>query len=134
MKAQLRSLIGHIGGKAVKSATRDSLFAGNFKKLAALRKATDDESSDGPIFAALAELHEAAQADAVELATHCGEFAKLLDKSAGFDDLDALQPTEISAVVPSNLRPIFRAGQREFSLLDKSDKANETLSKITSLD
>jgi hypothetical protein len=136
MKTHLKTFVTHLGGKLVKGATRHGTFAKHFRKLAV---ETD------PVFNDLAEAHEAAQADDTELAQHCAEFAKILDSTqkamGGFDDLDALVPSRISAVSgdapPSSLRMVPRSGQREisqFSPLDKSDKASETISKITSLD
>jgi hypothetical protein len=121
---------------------RDTSAAANFRKLAELHKATnEDRSGDGAIFAALCDLHEQSAADATELAGHFSECLKELHKAAGFDDLDALVPSQISGVTgdapPSSLRMVPRSGQREisqFSPLDKTDKANETISKITSLD
>ncbi len=137
MRQHLQKLFTHAAGKLMKSAMRDTSAAANFRKLAELHKATnDDETGDGPIFLALCDLFEQAAADSTELAGHFSEILKELHKAAGFDgdNLDALQPTEVSVVVPSNLRPVFRTGQREFSMLDKTDRANETIAKITSLD
>ena len=134
MKTHLKTFVTHLGGKLVKGAARHGNFAQHFRKLAE----TD------PIFGDLADQYEAAQADDTELAQHCAEFVKILDSTrkamgGGFDDLDALQPTEVSAVTgdapASAFRPVFRSGQREFSMLDKSGtKADETIAKITSVD
>ena len=139
MREHLKKLFTHAAGKLVKSAMRDTSAAANFRKLAELHKsANDDETGDGAIFAALCDLHEQSAADATELAGHFSECLKELHKAAGFvDDLDALMPTQVSAVVPSNLRPVIRAGQREisqFSPLDKTDRAADVIAKITQLD
>src|SRR6266852_6484287 len=109
MKTHLKTFVTHLGGKAIKGAGRDGTFAQHFRKLAE----TD------PLFADVADLYEANQADKTEFAQACAQFIKILDSDStrkamgGFDDLDALQPTEVSAVVPSNLRLVIRAGQRE---------------------
>ncbi len=140
MKTHLKAFAVHLGGRLVKSASRNRTLSKHFAGLAKVAEA-DGESGEGTpaqIFSQLADAHNEAAADDTELATHCAEFVKILDSTrktmGGSDDLDALMPTEVSAVVPSNLRPIFRSGQREFSLLDKNDRANETIAKITSLE
>ncbi|SRR6266487_1151582 len=137
MKTHLKAFAVHLGGRLVKSASRNRALSKHFAGLAKVAEA-DGESGEGTpahIFSQLADAHNEAAADDTELATHCAEFVKILDSTrkamGGSDDL---MPTEVSAVVPSNLRPVFRSGQREFSLLDKNDKANETIAKITSLE
>jgi hypothetical protein len=140
MRAHLEKLITHAAGQLVKAAARDTVFARNYLKLAELHKATTD--GDGAIFAELAELHGQCASDSRELAGHFSACLKELSanvrKAAGFDDLDALEPSPISAVhgdaPPASLRPVFRSGQREFAMLDKNDKASETIAKITSVD
>src|SRR6266566_5207193 len=143
MKTHLKAFAVHLGGRLVKSASRNRTLSKHFAGLAKVAEA-DGESGEGTpaqIFSQLADAHNEAAADDTELATHCAEFVKILDstrKAMGGFDLDALEPSQVSAVhgdaPPSSLRPVFRAGQREFSLLDKNDRANETISKITSLD
>jgi hypothetical protein len=132
MRQHLKNLVTHVGGKLIKTAGRYGTFSQHLHKLA----------ESNPIFGDLADLCDTAQADLTELAGHCAEFAKILDSTrkamGGFDDLDALMPTEVSAVhgdaPPASLRPVFRSGQREFSMLDKNDKASETIAKITQVD
>jgi len=133
MKTQMRALATNLGGHLVKTSGCHAKFAKAFRKLAA---------DVDPLFGDLAALHEESQAADIELAQRCGEFAKILDKAAGFsDDLGALQPTQVSAVTgdapPASLRMVPRSGQREisqFAALDKSGLADETIRKIVSVD
>lgn len=116
-------------------------------KAANRKTALAQVAADGDVKQVLSKLADVLNEDAAddtELAGHCADFAKTLDstrKAMGFGDDDELEPPPISRVTgdvpPAGLRPVFRSGQRDFAAfapLDKSNLANETIKKITSLD
>ena len=118
-----RHAIAHLTESATQHVALAKAFkvlSGHFAEMAECMKAEKSGETNPATFYAnvSGECHKASDAHA-SLAESCLEASKALNESrkAMGNDLDALEPTEISAVIPDNprFRAVPRGGQPQIS-------------------